>query len=161
MKAVNKTIYGNPKKLNDTRFIWALTSLSLAACAPASQLYGIQLPANYPLFDCSDAYDKRQCVSKLSNADLAMLALAQDKHAQLELGIRFEEGRHLPKDLKRARNLYQLAAQDSYSEVTVYEAASEVGEPAIIKFEKSVITQRGLIVARDRLKALKDPGSLK
>lgn len=44
--------------------------------------------------------------------DLATRARANDKQAQLELGKRFEEGRGVPRDLRRARALYGAAAKD-------------------------------------------------
>lgn len=51
---------------------------------------------------------------------LARRAQAGDKHAQLELGIRYEEGRGVAVDLKRAVRLYRLAASDSGGPVQVY-----------------------------------------
>lgn len=58
-------------------------------------------------------------------ADPALRALAEraragDKHAQLELGIAFEEGRRVPRDLKRAKKLYRLAARESGGIVHIY-----------------------------------------
>ena len=51
---------------------------------------------------------------------LATRARAGDKHAQLELGIAFEEGRGVERDLTKARNLYRLAASDSGGRMWVY-----------------------------------------
>lgn len=45
--------------------------------------------------------------------NLARLARAGDKHAQLQLGIRYEEGRGVPVDFDRAMRLYALAASGS------------------------------------------------
>jgi hypothetical protein len=42
--------------------------------------------------------------------DLARRAQAEDKHAQLELGIRYEEGRGVAPDFRRASKLYRSAA---------------------------------------------------
>ena len=55
---------------------------------------------------------------------LARRAKAGDKHAQLELGIRYEEGRGVPIDLGRAKTLYREAATDSGGTELVYVPAS-------------------------------------
>jgi TPR repeat protein len=47
-------------------------------------------------------------------------AMAGDKHAQLALGIRFEEGSGLPIDYRKAKELYQLAAKDRGGKMWVY-----------------------------------------
>ena len=47
---------------------------------------------------------------------LARLARSGDKHAQLKLGIRYEEGRGVPVDLERARDLYFDAATNEAAE---------------------------------------------
>lgn len=44
---------------------------------------------------------------------LARRAQAGDKHAQLDLGIRYEEGRGVPVDLGRAARLYRMAAEST------------------------------------------------
>lgn len=69
-------------------------SLALAACAPTTYA-GISLKsgANDPAL-----------------RSLAQRARAGDQQAQLELGIRFEAGRGLPRDLDRAAKLYWDAA---------------------------------------------------
>lgn len=51
---------------------------------------------------------------------LAIRAQAGDKQAQLELGIRYEEGRGVRTDLRRARRLYAVAARDSGGSLLVY-----------------------------------------
>jgi hypothetical protein len=52
--------------------------------------------------------------------NLAARAQAGDKHAQLELGIAFEEGREVTCNLARAEKLYRLAAADSGGTMWVY-----------------------------------------
>jgi hypothetical protein len=47
-------------------------------------------------------------------------AMAGDKHAQLALGIRFEEGNGVPTDYRKAKRLYELAASDSGGTTWVY-----------------------------------------
>jgi TPR repeat protein len=51
---------------------------------------------------------------------LAGRAQSGDKRAQLELGIRYEEGRGVPRDLARARKLYVRAATDEGGIIHVY-----------------------------------------
>ncbi|MBP8672245.1 MAG: SEL1-like repeat protein [Sphingobium sp.] len=51
---------------------------------------------------------------------LASRARAGDKHAQLELGSRFEEGRGVPVDRGRAKALYRQAASDSGGTMWIY-----------------------------------------
>jgi hypothetical protein len=51
---------------------------------------------------------------------LARRAQSGDKQAQLELGIRYEEGRGLPVDLERAERLYRTAGADSGGTTYVY-----------------------------------------
>lgn len=51
---------------------------------------------------------------------LANLARTGDKRAQLDLGIRYEEGRGLPVDLKRAEKLYRAAAIDGGGTIYTY-----------------------------------------
>jgi len=51
---------------------------------------------------------------------LARLASADDKQAQLQLGIRFEEGRGVERNLKKAKKLYGKAASDSGGQIWVY-----------------------------------------
>ena len=51
---------------------------------------------------------------------LAGRAAAGDKQAQLDLGIRYEEGRGIRRDVAKARRLYQLAASDSAGLLWIY-----------------------------------------
>ena len=53
-------------------------------------------------------------------SSLAGLASTGSKHAQLELGIRFEEGIGMIPDLKKAHKLYGLAASNSGGTIWVY-----------------------------------------
>ena len=85
---------------------------------------------------------------------LARRAQSGDKHAQLELGIRFEEGRGVPRDLKRAVSLYARAAQPTGGTIWVY-------SPGVGKAKGRVIPVNtgprvaGLAVAKFRLARLK------
>ncbi|MDF0545949.1 SEL1-like repeat protein [Sphingobium sp. H39-3-25] len=91
------------------RFIGGIAAaaalLLLQACASRSSFMGIPLSAGQ------------------TNPELRQLAArarAGDKRAQLELGIRFEEGRGVGRDIEKARDMYGLAASDSGGSVWVY-----------------------------------------
>ena len=92
-----------------SRSIWTVfvagLALSLAACAAPLSYMGIPLTPG--------------------TADPELQALANrarggNKQAQLDLGIAFEEGGVVERDLAMARRLYQLAASSSGSPVTVF-----------------------------------------
>ncbi len=51
---------------------------------------------------------------------LARRAQAGDKYAQLELGIRYEEGDGVERNLTRAKKLYKAAASDDGGKIWVY-----------------------------------------
>ena len=85
---------------------------------------------------------------------LARRAQAGDKQAQLELGIRYEEGIGVPVDLRRAERLYRAAASDSGGTQMVYIPASrEGGRAASVPINSGPAVQ-GLPAARARLFAL-------
>jgi hypothetical protein len=81
----------------------ALATLSLSACANPY--------ADTPLaVGAADA----------SLQEIARRARRGDKHAQLELGIRYEEGRGVRADLDRARQYYRQAASSSGGTFYIY-----------------------------------------
>jgi hypothetical protein len=82
----------------------ACVSLGLPACA-ASSYAGIPLAAG-------SADPELQ--------QLARRARAGDGRAQLELGIRYEEGRGVPPDRRRAEQLYRIAATGDGGRIHVY-----------------------------------------
>ena len=86
--------------------------------------------------------------------ELALRAEEGDKQAQLELGIRFEEGRGLPVDLRRAERLYRRAARDSGGTVWAY-APSVAGTPGHAFPVRSEPRQPGLEEARIRLQRVR------
>jgi hypothetical protein len=99
---------------------------------------------------------------------LAERAAAGDKRAQLELGIRFEEGRGVPASRRRAERLYRMAA--SYSgggaELEFFRPMRPGGRSHVTKVDGGRFVP-GLPEARARLEALRqrrahgsDPGSL-
>lgn len=94
-------------------------------------------------------------------ADPALRSLAQraatgDKRAQLELGIRFEEGRGVPVDRKRAKKLYQLAANDSGGTTWIYRPSVRNGANGGVFPVDRGAKQAGLEEARMRLDLLND-----
>lgn len=89
----------------------ALVALSLLAALPT---LGCAAPSSY------EGIPRTAGAADATLQDLARLAQAGDKHAQLELGIRYEEGRGLPVDLRRAERLYQMAARSGGGATLVY-----------------------------------------
>lgn len=87
---------------------------------------------------------------------LARQAQAGDKHAQLLLGICFEEGLGVPVDRKRARKLYAQAALDSDGKTWVY--VPPVGKESQGRVIPANISPRqlGLPEAKARLERLRD-----
>lgn len=109
-----------------------------AACAAPTRYAGIDLrPGGAPA-------DVQQ---------LAVRAQADDKAAQLELGIRYEEGWGVARDLDRARRLYTLAASADLKPRWTYTPA--VGNaPAGVVPLPARASGPGLVEARTRLARL-------
>lgn len=85
---------------------------------------------------------------------LARRAQAGDKHAQLELGIAFEEGRGVLRDLDKAEKFYRAAATDSGGTLWVY--SPPVGNGAagrVIPVDRGPVRE-ALLEAKRRLGAL-------
>lgn len=87
--------------------------------------------------------------------DLAIRAREGDRQAQLDLGIRFEEGRGIAPDVARAIQLYRLAASDSGEPIWVYSPSVRNGERGRVSRIETGPRVVGLKEARSRLKALK------
>jgi len=82
---------------------------------------------------------------------LARRAQAGDKQAQLDLGIRFEEGNGVQQDKKRARKLYRAAASDSGGTAWVYMPSPGNGAPGrVIPVDKGP-RQPGLDEAKAKM----------
>jgi hypothetical protein len=89
---------------------------------------------------------------------LARRAQAGDKHAQLELGVRYEEGRGVSADLHRAEQLYRMAASDSGGTTYVYSPpVGKHGRGRVIPVTQQ-IRRAGLPEARTRLDLLSKRG---
>lgn len=88
-------------------------------------------------------------------SQLAGFAWTANKPAALELGIRFEEGRGVPRDLEKARKLYRIAAMSTGGTSFYFSPGSE-GRPSqlIPLFSPE---EPGLAEARARLQALPPP----
>jgi hypothetical protein len=85
---------------------------------------------------------------------LARRAQAGDKHAQLELGIRYEEGRGVERDLGRARKFYRAAASDSGGTKWIYSPSVGNGSKGRVIPVHTGPAQAGLTEAKVRLERL-------
>lgn len=63
-----------------------------------------------------------------------------NKHAQMELGLRFEEGRGVAQDYRMARRYYRMAARDSRRGVPVLLARRDV---SALGFGEAIIQEAG------------------
>lgn len=79
-----------------------------------------------------------------------------DKEAQLELGVRFEEGNGVPVNLARAKSLYRSAATTSGGTAFVYVPASRPGRKGMIIPISRYPKIQGLELAKQRLKKIED-----
>ena len=85
---------------------------------------------------------------------LAQLARAGDKQAQLDLGKRFEGGNGVPEDKRLAVRLYRQAASDSGGVVWIYAPSPGGGAPArVIQVDKGP-RQAGLLEASKKVRML-------
>lgn len=84
---------------------------------------------------------------------LAARAKADDKQAKLDLGIRFEEGRGVPIDKRRAAQLYRMAASDSGGVQMIYTPPMGNGRASTVPVDTGPRVE-GLGEARERLLAL-------
>lgn len=113
-------------------------ALALSACAASTHYMGIDIASESVLRDIRS---------------LAQRAQAGDKHAQLELGIAFELGRGVPRDLEAARSLYKLAASDSGGPIWVYVPGVNGSAGRVMQVGDAPF-QVGLAAAAQRLEAL-------
>lgn len=86
---------------------------------------------------------------------LASRAAGGDRHALLDLGIRFEEGRGVPLDWDRAADLYRSAAASSGGTMMIYVPPTRPGGTGSVMPVNSGPVIPGLPEARDRLDALR------
>lgn len=86
---------------------------------------------------------------------LARSAHAGDKQAQLQLGIAYEEGRGVARDMGRARKLYALAAADGGGTIWVYQPPLKKGGSGRVVPVNLGPKVVGLAEAKDRLVRLR------
>lgn len=118
-------------------------ALALVACAPSGHYMGISLApgaAEAPL------------------QQLATRAQAGDKQAQLELGMRYEEGRGVPRDRSKAMSLYGRAARDDGGRLWVYSPGVGQAKGQVIPIDTGM-RREGLPEARARLRHLRSPAA--
>lgn len=114
------------------RFAVGLFALAFTSCASPDSYMGISLLPG---------------VVDPELQDLAARAQADDKQAQLELGIALEEGRKIQRDLTGARHLYRLAATDE----TVIAYSPPTGNSSYGTVHRLVQAHTGLDAAKRRL----------
>lgn len=116
----------------------AVTLLASAGCASSSYM-GISL-------------NPGEAAPELQS--LARRAKGGDKQARLDLGIRFEEGKGVPKNKVQAIKLYRQAAADSGGTMWVYSPPVRKGDRGtVIPIDRGAI-RGGLVEAKARLSAL-------
>ncbi len=120
--------------------LFVIGAMASACASTASPYYGIDLSAVY-----ADASTETAQIQAL-----ARRAKAGEKQAQLALGIRFEEGEGVPRDLEAARALYSQAAEDTQLKHTAF--ISDGGATRAETVYTGV--EKGLEEAADRLRQL-------
>jgi hypothetical protein len=85
----------------------------------------------------------------------AYRAMSGDKQAQLDLGIRFEDGLGVERNLNKAKKLYRQAASDSGGTIWVYSPPVGNGTSGRVIPVKSGAKQKGITEASRRLNAIK------
>jgi hypothetical protein len=114
--------------------------LLVSGCGPRSGYQGISFAAG---------------AASAELQSLAQHAAAGDKWAQLELGIRFEEGRGVPISWSRAERLYRSAASRSGGTMMVYvPPVGRSGSGRVMPVGTGP-EAAGLPQARERLEALR------
>jgi TPR repeat protein len=117
-----------------------VAAAALSACAAPSSYMGISLKPNS---------------APIEVQHLAERAMAGDKRAQLDLGIAFEEGRSVERNLTQAKKLYRLASTDGDGESWLY--IPKVGNaPARVVRVGQGPKQLGLSEAKVRLQSMND-----
>jgi hypothetical protein len=122
------------------KILIAALALALAGCGAPSSFQGIGFAAG---------------AASTEIQTLAQRAAAGDKWAQLELGIRFEEGRGVPVSWDRAARLYRMAAETTGGTIMVYVPPVTPGRTGRVMPLSSGPRMVGLAQARDRLEALR------
>lgn len=90
-------------------------------------------------------------------SEIARRARAGDKQAQLELGIRYEEGRDVQRNIGRAIRLYRLAASTRPNRIWVYSLGTGRMRGSLTSIPTS-LPGPGLEEAKQRLNRLDEKG---
>ena len=125
--------------LRNTTLLCTLAFFGAQGCASTASYMGISLAS-----PASDPALQRQ----------AYLAKRGDKQALLALGIRFEKGLGVARDLDKARKLYRQAAADSGGTIWVYSPPVGNGTSGRVIPVNAGARQVGLTEAKRRLEAL-------
>jgi hypothetical protein len=118
----------------------AMASLSTLAGCAAERYMGVPLAAG---------------AAEPELQALARRAHAGDKNAQLELGIRYEEGRGVPSNPERAERLYRMAASQSGGATYVYSPPVGTRPGQVVEASRET-ARAGLVEAERRLAQLLD-----
>lgn len=118
-----------------------------------SGLAYIQCQVRFSELD-SVASNLRDSQAEASLGLLARRAQGGDKLAQLKLGIRFEEGDGVERDIEKARTLYSRAATDSGGTLWIYVPGVGNGTRGRVMPIDQGPRQPGLKAAKDRLAKL-------
>lgn len=118
----------------------ALAACTLSGCSPATSFEGI-------------SFTSKRVAPELRA--LATRAAGGDKRAQLELGIRYEEGRGVAPDWRRAERLYRMAATSSGGTTMIYVPPVTRGGSGRVMPVSSGPRISGLQEARERLERLR------
>lgn len=116
-----------------------IPALAIVACAAPTTYAGISL----------------NCTRNCEIAELARRAASGDKQAQLDLGVAFEEGQLVGRDLGRARQLYEQAASDLGGPRWVYQPPLGGQKFGRVLRIGALPIRSGLQDARQRLHRLK------
>ncbi len=87
---------------------------------------------------------------------LARRAVSGDKQAQFDLGLAFEEGHDVERDIKKARKLYQLAAGDTCGALTIYQPGVGTAPGKVVQLPPPSCI-KGLEIAKAKLAELNIP----
>lgn len=90
---------------------------------------------------------------------LTLAAYANDRHAQMELGRRFEEGEGVPLDLERAERLYTRAGRTTGGPIWIYVPGVGDNPGGVQRFETPY--DYGLPEARVRLARLTERSEIR
>lgn len=136
-----------PRSIISGTPLWLLCAglaAGLGGCAGISGKYaGIDLNAPAPTAEAAEVQG------------LARNAQAGNKQAQLDLGIRFEQGLGVERDLSKAKELYRQAASDSGGTIWVYTPPVGNGTNGRVVPVNSGLKQKGIAEASRRLSAIK------